>query len=127
MKRLAIGFIAAILSLGTLSSSANAWVRAEPVHSRLEHRHSDPVLRALERSDRILLNNYFDGYRYRSAGRFVAPHELQYLGRTWGGNYRIRFQGVVYNAYSVEYHGRLCLYLGSAPTQPGYRFELVLG
>ena len=127
MKRLAIGLVTTILTLGSLASSADAWVRYEPSYSRHDHCYTDPVARALERCDRVLLNNYYDGYGYRSARTFLSPYEVRYLGRTWGGGYRIWFQGTVYNAYMRPYRDKLCLYLGSAPTRPGYRFEIVLG
>jgi hypothetical protein len=126
MKRLTIGLVTAMLALGSLAPSANAWHRHDS-YRHSDRCYTDPVARALAACNRVLLNNYFDGYRYRSAGAWLSPHEVRYVGRTWGGGYRIWFQGTIYTAYLKTYRGKLCLYLGSAPTHAGYRFELVLG
>jgi hypothetical protein len=126
MKRFAIGLVAAILTAGSLAPSAEAWHRYEPYRHSYDEYAYDRVYQALTRCDRVLLNNFYDGYRYRSAGAWLSPHEVRYAGRTWGGGYRVWFRGDLYRARVADYRGRLCLYLGSAPTPQGYRFELVL-
>ena len=129
MKRLLTGLFVTALSLATLAPIADAHSYGSYGHSGwYESRYRfDPVFRALERGEQVLLNNYFDGRGYRSARRLLLPREVRLLHVDIDGTYRIWFRGDVYNAYVRPYGNKLCLYLGSAPTRPGYRFELVLG
>jgi hypothetical protein len=88
--------------------------------------HSHPTYRALTRSNRILLNNRYTGGGYVAANRWYDASALRFLGLNPDGSYRIWFNGTVYRGYSRIDAGRRILYLGTAPTAPGYRFELIL-
>ena len=126
MKRLLTGLFVAAMTLATLTpiADAHSYGRSGWYQSRYRF---DPVYRALERGERITLNNYFDGHGYRSARRLLLPRDVRLLHVDMDGTYRIWFRGNVYSAYVRPYRDKLCLYLGNAPTRPGYRFELVLG
>ncbi len=125
MKRFALALsVFALVSTAVASVAvARPW-RAQRVSSRL---HADPVSRALRRNPRILLNNYWDGARYRASGRTFSSYEVRFVSRNWDGSFNIYFCGQIYRAISKSYRGKLCLYLGRAPSGPGYLYELIVG
>ena len=72
------------------------------------------------------MNNFFDGGRYHTSGQVFSSDIVQLLDSYGDGNYRVWFNGREYPAFTKSYHGKTLLYVGNAPSGPGYLYELIL-
>jgi hypothetical protein len=156
MKRLAIGFLAAVLGAGAVApltvdvAQAQDRYRARPWdrdrdrddrdgrwdrdrrgrrdRDRDDDRRLayDPVYQALQRAGSIQVNNFFDGGRYQSSNQVFGPDIVRIRDVNRDGTYDVWFNGRTYTAYSKTYKGKTLLYVGNAPTPQGYLYELIL-
>jgi hypothetical protein len=88
--------------------------------------YNDPLFQALNDAHGIQVNNFYDGGRYRTSGQTFNTDIVRIERINRDGTYDVWFNGRSYPAFTRTYKGRMLLYVGSAPTNPGWLYELVL-